>query len=331
MKHPDPDPGAGFDKENDTDATLASLLKAAGPRAEPPPDFARELKATLHAEWQASLEESREQHALDAKSRARERWRLGGAAVAAVAVAAIGLGLWLSQPAAVVVAQVMQQTGSVQLPEVLAAGERIVTGQGRVALAFASGVSVRLDSHSSLTLDGAGLATLTGGAVYVDGGTRGDRALTIATPFGDVRHVGTQYEARLLPDGLQVAVREGLVEVQRPEATLQGAAGERLRVTAAGDVERTQLAPDAPDWAWASAIAPTFDIEQQPLTGFLAWAGRETGRSVVFSSSASQAAAAAIVLKGSVAGLTPDQALDAVIATTTLGIERSPGQILIRD
>jgi len=246
-------------------------------------------------------------------------------------VAAVGLGLWLSRPTVVVVAQVVQQMGSVQLPEVLTAGERIVTGEGRVALAFASGVSVRLDEHSSLTLDDAELATLTQGAVYVDGGTRGDRALTIATPFGDVRHLGTQYEARLFSDGLQISVREGLVELHRPGGALQGAAGERLQVTAAGDVERTQLASDAPEWTWASAISPIFDIEQQPLTEFLAWAGRETGRSVVFSSPGSQAAAAEIVLKGSVAGLTPDQALDAVLATTTLGVERLPGQLLIHD
>lgn len=335
MTHPDPGRGGDADE-----AAVAGLLKAAGRRDDPPADFARELKATLRAEWEATLQDERRQHEHDARQKARERWRLAGAAAAVATVAAMGLGLWFSRAPDVVVAQVIHQVGNVQLPvnrtqgEVVAVktGESLSTAaDGRVALAFPSGVSVRLDSNSSLTFDAAERVTLNQGAVYVDGGIGANRPLTIATPFGDVRHLGTQYEARLSPDGLQLSVREGLVELHRSEGTLQGVAGERLQVAASGIVERTRLASDAVEWAWASSIAPVFDIEQRPLTEFLVWAGRETGRSIVFASPASQLAAAEVVLKGSVAGLTPDQAIDAVLATTTLSADRSPGQILIRD
>ncbi len=52
--------------------------------------------------------------------------------------------------------------------------------------------------------------------------------------------------------------------------------------------------------------------------GFLAWAGRELGREITYSTPATAVDAAGIVVHGSIAGLTPAQALDAVLATTRM-------------
>lgn len=305
------------------EAALAGLLKAAGPRDEPPADFARELKASLHAEWQATL----------AKRQARKRWQFAGVAAAAVAVAAVGLSLWQTAPVDAAVAQVVQTSGDVQVEPQLSPGDRVVTAMdGKVALAFNSGLSVRVDGGSELTIAAGDRIVVTRGAVYVDAGTdSGNRPLVLATPFGDVRHLGTQYEVRVLDDALRVSVREGRIELAREDGALQGTAGERLLVSAGGNVERTPLAADAEDWAWASEIVPAFEIDNRPLTEFLVWAGRETGRDVVFASPSAQAQAAQVVLRGSVAGLTPDQSIDAVLATTTLKVARSPGEITILD
>lgn len=51
---------------------------------------------------------------------------------------------------------------------------------------------------------------------------------------------------------------------------------------------------------------------------FADWVARETGRKVVYQSPAAQSAAGELRLRGSIAGLDPDTALNAVLSTTQL-------------
>ena len=62
---------------------------------------------------------------------------------------------------------------------------------------------------------------------------------------------------------------------------------------------------------------------------FLAWAARETGREVAYGSPAAEAEAVGIVVHGSIAGLTPAEALDAVLATTSVHAAISGGQLVV--
>jgi hypothetical protein len=78
-------------------------------------------------------------------------------------------------------------------------------------------------------------------------------------------------------------------------------------------------------------VTPPYEIDNRPLLEFLVWAGRETGREVVFATPAAEAQAGQVVLKGSVAGLGPDQAIDAVLVSTSLRAERTPGRLTIRN
>jgi ferric-dicitrate binding protein FerR (iron transport regulator) len=173
---------------------------------------------------------------------------------------------------------------------------------------------------------------VTAGAVYIDSGVTGPSAarLQVGTPAGVVRHVGTQYEARILNGGTRVRVREGRVDVMPangPSRTLE--VGDQILVTGAGVEERSRIEPSSTEWDWASSAAPEFDINGKPVHEFLAWAGRETGLKVVFTSAESAAEAKRAVLSGSIAGLNPDEALAAVLPTTSLkGTERD-GQLVI--
>ncbi len=312
------------------DAAIVELLRSVGKRDEPPADFSRELRATLHAEWQATLSK---------RTSSRRQWQFLGAAVAAVAVIGIGINVWLSAPTGEPVARIAQVSGEatwasesrVAAQQPVKAGDRLTTAGGRAAIAFNTGISLRLDSNTEVLVDSAEHVTVTRGAVYVDAGkgNTADRPLVLATPYGDVRHLGTQYEVRVLDDALRVSVREGRIELRRTDGSLQGAAGEQLIVSASGNVDRQPLAADAAEWEWAAAIAPSFEVDERPLVEFLVWAGRESGRDIVFASPASQAAASQVILRGSVEGLSPDQAIDAVLATTTLQAERAPGRVTI--
>ncbi len=143
--------------------------------------------------------------------------------------------------------------------------------------------------------------------------------------------MGTQYEARVVDDGsTRIRVREGRVDVRPVKGdalTLQ--VGEQILVSAAGIKARGRIEPSSDEWDWASNAAPEFDIDGRPVHEFLAWAGRETGLKVVFATPESAAEARRAVLSGSVAGLNPDEALAAVLPTTSLRSTERDGELVI--
>jgi len=321
------------DGREDTD--LAALLATVGPRGKASPEAMAGVRAAVDAEWRALV-----------AARRRRRQFTGWAAAAGVAMAAVAA--WIAQPTLApgdpLVASVTRVVGDVQQDEgdgrwvlldgtsPLKAGTQLRTGSGgRVALRLTDGVELRLDSGTLVAFVDAAHARLSQGAVYVDshvaaGATSPD--FELATPAGAVRHLGTQYEARLAGNGLRVAIREGRVQVGTPTGTVQGAAGEQL-VVGAGRVERSALAPHAPEWGWLATVTPPFTLDGRSVEDFLEWAGRETGRAVVFASPDAADRARTVTLSGTVEGLTPDEAVAAVLSTTTLraGIEADRIQV----
>jgi ferric-dicitrate binding protein FerR (iron transport regulator) len=310
----------------DSDKDLASLLRAAGVRMQPTEKVKNDVREAVEAEWRATCE---------ARQR-RQRYTVWSAA-AGIAVAAIGI--WLARPlylhADDPVASLARVEGAVQyrsdggdqwgpLPTAvtLRSGDQLrTTGNGRVALRLLNGVELRLDNSTRITLNDLHHAKLRRGAVYVDsGGGAADasRDLELDTPAGTLRHLGTQYEARVVGDSVLVAVREGQVAVEADGNDAVGRAGEQLVIDEDGRVARKALAANADSWAWVGAITPPFAIEGRSVDDFLRWAARETGRSVTYASEDAARSARGIVLKGSVDGLTPEAAVKAVLSTTPL-------------
>ncbi len=160
-------------------------------------------------------------------------------------------------------------------------------------------------------------ARLATGSVYVDAGApgSGSGAFVVGTPYGDVRHVGTQYVASVHDGALQVAVREGSIAIDRGQVPVVARAGESLAVHPDGSVARAQVDPHGQAWHWAAAVAPEFAIEGRSLDEFLAWAGRETGRKIVYTSADAAREAEQTQLKGSTSGLSPEAAVAAVFAS----------------
>jgi ferric-dicitrate binding protein FerR (iron transport regulator) len=165
----------------------------------------------------------------------------------------------------------------------------------------------------------AGEITLERGALYVDAGpgAASPGRLAVITPAGSIRHVGTQYEARLLGSSLRVRVREGRVEWQSPAGRRElGVSGEQLTISNNGAVERAPALLHGESWNWIAETSPGIVIEGLPLDAFLSWAARELGWKLVYATPSVAAEAAGVVLHGSIEGLAPRQALDAVLATT---------------
>ncbi len=97
-----------------------------------------------------------------------------------------------------------------------------------------------------------------------------------------------------------------------------------------GASTRLDLPAHDTSWNWAGAVALAYPIEGSTLLAFLRWAARETGRELVFADAQTEEAASRIVLRGSVEGLTPDESILAVRATTGLAIEVARERIEVR-
>lgn len=310
------------------DADLEALLRAVGPRVQPPADVAAEVRAAVAVEWRATVA-ARQLQRSPARRRVVQPWMALAASVTAIAVAlSIALPQWngTGDPVATVarVAGVAEfrhaDTGAWHLLVAganVAASDQIRTRDaGRVALRRHDGLEVRLDAATQLVFTEADHASLTTGRVYVDAGAPGSGSDTfvIGTPFGDVRHLGTQYVASIKDGLLQVAVREGSVAIDKGQIPAVARAGETLTIARDGVVGRSRLDVYGESWRWAESVAPEFAIEGRSLDEFLAWAGRETGRQLVYTSADAAREAEATRLKGSVAGLAPEAAVAAVFA-----------------
>jgi ferric-dicitrate binding protein FerR (iron transport regulator) len=313
------------DERAGDDADLAALLRAVGPRLQPPADVAAGVRAAVAAEWRAQLAARQ-----PARRRVVQPWMAMAASVAAIAIAVgIALPRWngSGDPLATVArvsgtAAVRHSADGAWQPleagsSIGAADEIRTEGSSRVALRRPDGLEVRLDAATQLAFDDDERASLATGSVYVDAGApgSGSDAFVIGTPFGDVRHLGTQYVAAVRDGVLQVDVREGSVAVDRGRTPAVARAGESLTIARDGAVSRSQLDVYGDSWRWAESVAPEFAIEGRSLDEFLTWAGRETGRKIVYTSADAAREAESTRLKGSVAGLAPEAAIAAVFAS----------------
>lgn len=317
------------------------LLIQAGPRPDVPAAHLASLKTIARTELLKLA------HRAPAKGRPRMALPLLAAAVLVLAIGATLFWVGSSAPPAPRVATVELIRGDVWLEQAddvfvlggsLAAGTELVTGSGSggtpdlVAVRLVGGQSVRVDRGSRLRLADAERLELVRGAVYVDSGSA-DRGLEIVTRFGSVIDVGTQFEVRLPDDGdkpLVVRVRRGAVslssESRRPVAA---SAGEELAVTTEGNIERSPLSSTDPVWRWILAAAPGFAIEGRTLGEFLDWVENETGWSVEFSPPETADRSVAIELHGTIEGLPPDQAVDAVLPGCGLDYDLTDGVLSI--
>lgn len=320
------------------------LIDAAGPRRPPPSAAADRVREAVHGEWRRRVRARRTRHVLLA----------AGLPATAVALATAVVMLRDRAPAtlhevsraashvatleSVVGARARAidpatQTWRTLAPSAtLAAGTVVETApETRGSLRLATGTSLRFAGSTRVALLGHSTLRFEQGVIYVDNpGVNGrGRPVTIATPFGRVSDIGTQFELRLDDTTLCVRVREGAVAFDRRERSDLATAGTELRVARNGSMERQRIPVSGRDWAWTLGIAPPMDIEGVRLDAFLAWAAREMGWRVQFAEEELARESADTILHGSIAGLTPDQAVASVLATCGLRHQLQDGILTI--
>jgi len=298
---------------------IETLLREVGARDEPSSEAADEVRRAVHAQWRATVALQRRQ---------RRLVMFGVAASLALFAVVASWTFRLVVPVSNIAVTIAHIDGdsSLQLAprrvknvgDTMAVGDVLTTDEStRVALAYGARTSVRIDRDTTVERLAPDRFRLSRGAIYVDAYPQAqDQELVIQTRAGDVRHLGTQYQIRQSNEGVEIAAREGRVEIERQAGSALVSAGERVRISAAGRIERDAISAQDPFWDWAESASPVFAIDNRTLAEFLEWAARETGRRVVYASQAAQDAAETLRLRGSIEGLDPETALSAVLSTT---------------
>jgi ferric-dicitrate binding protein FerR (iron transport regulator) len=330
------------------DETMERLLRLAGPRTPIAEDIEARVYERVHREWQAASKPPdgarvyqlvRREWEKDTTRRRYRRWVLPAALAASVILAAvIVLQPEPSVPSRTVVGTVARvvgdgQAGAFPAPgQPVYAGDVLATGAGqRLSMLIGSVESLRLDQNTTLAVVAKDEFRLQSGRVYADTGDfmyRGG-GLVIDTAFGSVTDVGTQFAVQVAAELLDVAVREGRVDVSRGASEYVAVAGERLRLAGSGDPIVDAVEPHDSYWNWTTALAPVFDIENQSLLDFLRWAARETGRELVFEDNELRMSAMRTDLHGSVADFEPLEAVESVLATTSFRYRILADRIII--
>ena len=332
-----------FDRDEEA---MARLLRLAGPRAEIPENAESRVYAKVLSEWQASTQTPDDARVYDRvhrswKSQAlRSRMLRWGLPLAAAASAAL-IAILVTQPEPIpvigvgTVAKVIAPVAgdsALLLGDEIYPGMTIETKQGQgYSFLLARNESLRLGESSVLRVESGDQFTLLRGRVYADTGefVYRDGGLRIDTTFGAVTDIGTQFAVSLQDSYLDVAVREGHVDVRQDTHKFIAMSGERLMLQAQGDVEVSLLPMTDQFWDWTTDLAPTFDIEGKSLLEFLKWAARESGRILFFQDSDLRMEAMRTDLHGSIENFAPLEAVASVLATTAFSYHVEPDRIVI--
>jgi len=320
----------------DPDRSIETLIRLAGEREMPSDEATARARAAAEGSWRSMLHQPRPR---------RLRVPLAIAATLALALAVPGwyaLNQREATQAPVVVARVVAVDGIARMAsgralglarpdsEVMS-GDTLQTGEGRAAATIGDALSLRLDHDTRLRFQGPDRVTLLQGSLYVDSGGLGlGPPLTISTPAGDVRHIGTQFQVRVVAGTTAIRVREGRVALRRGEAIAHTvAAGDALEVR--GSEERWQhgLPSFGAEWEWSATLAPALTIEDRPMAEFLAWMAREHGWQLHFSDESLQRRAQEIHLHGSVEGLDAPGMLTRVALVTGVPLTLDAGVLWV--
>jgi ferric-dicitrate binding protein FerR (iron transport regulator) len=318
------------------DKVLEALFRHASTRQRAPLEVEKKIREKLHSEWR------------HVTRRRRVRRNVAGWAIAASVVLALFMSVsQFRQPDPLIPGPVLAtvdkragdvfiqsaagETSGLPVDAQLRAGSELSTIQdARIALAWASGESLRMDQNSRISLTSNTEISLLSGKIYIDAAGAGiqGRALVINTPSGPVSHIGTQYITTVSGDEVTVSVREGKVSIGSGDEATIAVQGQRLHLADNGQHLTTAIPVYGDEWQWTELIAPRFNVDGRTMQEFLDWVGRETGRKIEYGSIESELAAAQTRMHGNI-DLEPLHAMELMLQTSDLTAVVKDGVILV--
>jgi ferric-dicitrate binding protein FerR (iron transport regulator) len=329
--------GPGAERREENEDAMAEMLRLAGLRPEVTPERTARVRAAVHAAWQA-----------DRRRAIRTKILVGATCVAAAALLVLAIrskptGGPVTTPILEAVARSERVIGTPRLerhsdrePLGLAVTVGMAIGRGDIVETDASsaaalntddGTSVRLDAGTRVRLLSAKSIDLVRGRVYI-ATAKAATGFEVRTRFGTVHDRGTRFEVRLEEQALHLRIRDGLVELKDRHQTVVAQAGQETIVTSTR-VETKPLPTYGAEWTWTDRLRPPFDIEGRTLAMFLEHLAGEEGWSLRYADDELERAASAVILHGSVEGLSAEEALGVAISTSGLRHRLREGKLLV--
>jgi ferric-dicitrate binding protein FerR (iron transport regulator) len=317
---------------SDEEDVTTQLLRMAGVPPDPPAERTARVRATVHREW---------------RTRRQRRLIRNGVAIGLLAAASLTVAVWirgrmeapLNAPS-IAVAQRIQGRPFIIRPSqgtdltllsmstpIYPADVIETDAESRVGLQLGDGSSIRIDHGSRVRFLTPAVLEVMAGAAYV---ATADRAhgFEVRTTMGTLRDVGTQFEVRLTPSLLRLRVRTGTVEIVRGTGVDRAAAGTEATVTTKGIAVRPVPAYGS-EWAWTTEVAPAFAIEGRTVGIYLEHVAAEQAWTLHYADPAVAEAATRIIIHGSVEGLSAEDALGVVLATSGLEYRLRNGELYV--
>ena len=327
---------------SEADDRIGALIRLAGPRPDVPQERASRVAHAVRTHWRVAFERQRQR---------RWTWRVAGIVAAASTVAVLGFAIWgpptgpapltgrLEVKSGEVLARAHGEVDTVaartlEAGETVREGESIETGLSAGAgLVLATGHSLRIDGSSRVRLEGSDRVVLTSGRIYLD--SRPDSAqsrggLVVETPHAVIAELGTRYFVTVSEGATRVAVRDGTVEARsaRGGTTTLGV-GRLARFDEEGLVESEAQPTHGAEWEWAVALGVPLEIDGRSLREFLEWVAREGGYEIAYERESNLGLETDVVLSGSIAGMSLEEALSAVLPTCGLSHRLERGRLTI--
>lgn len=297
---------------------LAEIIRAAGRRAEPPEAYRDQVYEAAHSAWRKKVD-----------SRRRLRWLAAAASVAGLIVAGAIFQV-MTTSNTVPAATIAIARGAIELRiddveswqgvagiQNLAPGAHLRTrGDGRATLALAAGGSLRLNVNTEIIV-GRSRYELVSGTLYFDSeGRAPDSPIEIATAFGVVQDIGTQFEVATNRNSVRVRVRSGRVALtdSANNVDIAADAGSEVELAADGIAVQREFSPRDPAWSWAARLA--LPPSSRSILNYLTWIARETGHRLEFDPRNVERIAETENLIGNLEDHTPEEVLDLIVATT---------------
>jgi ferric-dicitrate binding protein FerR (iron transport regulator) len=299
------------------------------------------IRTATEAEWRANVE-------WRAKVELPSRRWLPYAAAASLFALAVLVGLLFMGPLGrpdhgelaahlvrfeapgVVEVHVLRADSSLTEGAVLRSG-RTYQASGQALVDLEGGGNLRVASGSQFEILARNDVRLESGELYVDipPGTSANSAFIVRTAAGEFRHAGTQFALAVIQGETRLRVREGSVRWLAADGESTVPAGTEVMFTDGAKAVERPIGTSGNEWEWTAKTTPDFAIDNRPLGEFLAWVARESGRKLVLADDQAREQVTSIRMHGSVHGLTPMQALSAVMATTELRYDLPDGQIRV--
>jgi ferric-dicitrate binding protein FerR (iron transport regulator) len=315
---------------------VAHLLRAVGRR--------EELPGHLRQSWEAHFSSELARTGLQRRRRRSRLLAVCAGLLLATIASLVAIQQSLLPGAAPVVARVVNIVGAehslsgrleTEEGHHLVSGSTLATGTATwIAVAYGH-YDLRLNSDTHIEFTEQAVRLLSG-EIYISS-TAGSSAegITVTTPHGTIRDIGTQFSVTLDDNRTVTRVRQGEILVASAGARHRAVAGagnaREVSFDAAGELRADDVPAQGPQWDWIFQPMPDFSLEGKSAYEFLSWSAGESGLQLIFADHSAEIYARTTLLHGDISRLTPLAALQPVLATTDLRAEqRGDGTLQIQ-